>query len=1045
MTASPFLDFFIRHKTAANLLMILMLVLGVVSLDRLNRQFFPSFDVEIVAVSVTWTGATAEDVDANIVQPLEPELRTISNVKKVSANSYEGSASIEIEFEFGADMKQGLADVEAAVGQIDFPEEAELPKVIKGEFFDPISKMVLSGPYSIDDLRRFGKNVEEDLQRLGVDKVIINGLPNETIRIEVSETELARLGLSLNDIARSIGQTSLDVPAGRLADGALRVRSLGLLKTPEEYEDIEIIIRPDGSRVLLGDIARITDATINATYVSVSRMGENAIELEFRRGKTNDSLEINQVIQDWLADYRLTAPENLNIEQYDIRANLIQERISLLVKNGAGGLVLVIIVLFIFLSARVAFWVAMGIPVAFLATFGVMLAMGQTINMISLFGLIMALGIVVDDAIVIGEHTEYLKEKRGLPIDQAAGIAATRMGPPVISAMLTTVAAFLPLFTVKGIIGEIISAIPLVVVAVLIASLIEVFFILPAHLAHFGRSAKPKATGFRAWFDSKFNAFRDGPFRRLVAFAVKWRLATLSLAMALLIASVGMMAGGRVNFVFFSSPEADIAYGNIIMAPGTSRQQTNEMLIELERALDVAEDKLTNGEGGLVQMAVANLGTTKRGGNGGGARGTSDNRAGIVVELLTADKRDVRMRDFVTAWKKEVRSMPGLDRMSIRAPAGGPPGRDIDIRLMGDDLDTLKQAAIEVMAVIRTVPTANAVDENLSYGAEERIIRLTPLGKALGFTVSSVGQQLRAALDGAIVTRFARGDEEVTVRVALPETETKNDNIGNLRLIGPQGQFVQLAEIATVENRLGFSVVRRQDGFREVSITADIDTNLITTPEALEKVREGGLDEIVQKYDLRYRYDGRDSERAEAFGDMQVGAIMALVCIYIILAWVFSSWLLPFAVMIMIPFALIGAVIGHYVMGLTMTILSMFALIALAGIVVNNSIILVATIERRLEDTGGDRMAAILSGTTDRLRPVILTSFTTICGLSTLMFEKSLQAQFLIPMATTIVFGLGITTMLVLFVVPSALAIGDDIKRGIKSAMRVFKSPQAAE
>ena len=483
----------------------------------------------------------------------------------------------------------------------------------------------------------------------------------------------------------------------------------------------------------------------------------------------------------------------------------------------------------------------------------------------------------------------------------------------------------------------------------------------------------------------------------------------------------------------------------MIMAPGTSRQQTNEMLIELERALNVAEDKVTNGEGGLVQMAVANLGTTKRGGNGGGARGTSDNRAGIVVELLTADQRNVRMRDFVAAWKAEVNPLPGLNRLSIRAPAGGPPGRDIDIRLMGDDLDILKKAAGEVMGIIRTIPTANAVDENLSYGAEERIIRLTSLGKALGFTVSSVGQQLRAALDGAIVTRFARGDEEVTVRVALPENETKNDNIGNLRLIGPQGQFVQLAEIATVENRLGFSVVRRQDGFREVSVTADIDTDLITTPEALAKVREGGLDDIVQKYDLRYRYDGRDTERAEAFGDMQVGATMALVCIYIILAWVFSSWLLPFAVMIMIPFALIGAVIGHYVMGLTMTILSMFALIALAGIVVNNSIILVATIERRLEDTDGDRMAAILSGTVDRLRPVILTSFTTICGLSTLMFEKSLQAQFLIPMATTIVFGLGITTMLVLFVVPSALAIGDDLKNGANAIKRMFKSPQAAE
>jgi len=415
------------------------------------------------------------------------------------------------------------------------------------------------------------------------------------------------------------------------------------------------------------------------------------------------------------------------------------------------------------------------------------------------------------------------------------------------------------------------------------------------------------------------------------------------------------------------------------------------------------------------------------------------------VELLTADKRDVRMRDFVAAWKAEVQSMPGLDRLSIRAPAGGPPGRDIDIRLMGNDLDTLKQAALEVMAIIRTVPTATAVDENLSYGAEERIIRLTPLGKALGFSVSSVGQQLRAALDGAIVTRFARGDEEVTVRVTLPEGETKNDNIGNLRLISPTGQFVQLAEIATVENRLGFSVVRRQDGFREVSITADIDADLITGPEALEKVREGGLDDIAEKYNLRYRYDGRDTERAEAFADMATGGGMALVCIYIILAWVFSSWVLPFAVMIMIPFALIGAVWGHYVMGLTMTILSMFALIALAGIVVNNSIILVATIERRLEDNEGDRFAAILAGTTDRLRPVILTSVTTICGLSTLMFEKSLQAQFLIPMATTIVFGLGVTTLLVLFVVPATLAIGGDIKLALLRLWGRLVSSPAAE
>ncbi len=1033
MKSSPILEFFIRHKTAANLLMVMMLVVGFVSADRLNRQFFPDFDVEVVSVSVVWTGATAEDIDANIVQVVEPELRVINNVKKVMSNSYEGVGQISVEFEFGADMKQALADVETAVGQVDLPEESERPKIVRGEFYDGISKLVLSGPYSLEAMRVIAKSIKEDLQRLGVDKVDIKGLPDELIRIEVSEAELARLGMSLDQIAASIRQNSLDVPAGRFADGAFTVRSLGLLKTAEKYQDIEVMIRPDGSRVSLGDIATISEA-FEEPFVAVRSQGNMAVEMIFRRGKTNDSLDINTVIQDWLSDYKLRAPESLTIEQYDIRANLIRERINLLVGNGAGGLLLVLGVLFLFLSTRVAFWVAVGIPVAFMATFAVMLAMGQSINMISLFGLIMALGIVVDDAIVIGEHAEYLQKRRGLPIDQAAAVAATRMGPPVVSAMLTTVVAFLPLFTVKGIIGEIISAIPLVVVAVLIASLIEVFFILPAHLAHSGNKAKPG--WFRRRFDYGFSIFREKYFRRFVAFSLRWRLATLALAFAMLIVSIGMMASGRVNFVFFTSPEADIAYGNIVMAPGTPRQQTNVMLEELERALKRTEDKLTNGEGGLVNVSVSSLGTTNSSNpDRSGAGGASDIRAGVVVELITADQRSVRMRDFVNEWRQQTIAVPGLDRLTIRAPTGGPPGRDIDIRLMGDDLETLKQAASELTRIVETVPSADAVSENLSYGAEERIIRLTPLGQSLGFSVSSVGQQLRSALDGAIALRFPRGDEEVTVRLTLPDEEVSTDNIGSLRLISPDGQFVQLVDIATVENRLGFSVVRRQDGFREVSITGDLDSDVMSTPEAISLIQANGLPELVEKYGLRYRFDGRNTESKETFADMQVGASIALVGMYIILAWVFSSWLQPLAVMIMIPFALIGAVFGHYFMGLTMTILSMFGLIALAGIVVNNSIILVATIERRIEETDGDRISAIIAGATDRLRPVLLTSITTICGLSTLMFERSLQAQFLIPMATTIVFGLGVTTLLVLFVVPSVLALGEDL-RGAFMAVR---------
>ncbi len=1031
MKTSPILEFFIRHKTASNLLMILMIVIGVISLTNLNRQFFPSFTVEIVAVEVEWTGATAEDVDANIIQPLEPELRSITNVKKVISRSYEGVGSIEVEFKFGTDMKKAVADVEAVVNQTNFPEESDTPVVVKGEAYDTISTLVISGDFDLETLRVHAKEIKEDLQRAGVDRIKIDGLPDETILIEISQNELARLGMSLNDISAIITRTSLDVPAGSFADGALRVRSLGLLKTVSEYEKIEVVIRPDGGKVTLADIATIT-RTIDSPSITMKRNSAPAVALTFQRGQSNDSLEINQVVQNWLSEYRSRAPESLIIEQFDVRADLIQQRISLLVKNGLGGLALVLIVLFMFLSFKVAIWVATGIPVAFLATFGVMWLSGQTINMISLFGLIMALGIVVDDAIVIGEHSEHLRKRRGLPIDRAAAAAATRMTAPVIAAMLTTVAAFLPLFTIKGIIGEIISAIPLVVVAVLMASLIEVFFILPAHLAHFGGKANEKQSGFRYHFDRIFNLFRDGQFKRAVTTAVRWRYATIAFACAMLILAIGMMAGGRVNFVFFTSPEADIAFGNIVMTPGTSRTQTEAMLDEVSRAALVAEQKVTDGEGGLIHMALATLGASVSDNFGPPAR-ANDVRAGVTIELLTADKRVVRIDDFLDAWRAEVKPLAGLQRLTIRAPRGGPPGRDIDVRLMGDDLSVLKQAALQTEILVKTVPTASGVSENLSYGAEERIIHLTPYGRSLGFTVSSIGQQLRSALDGAIVTRFPDGDEEVTVRLSLPDEEVMTDNISGLQLITPSGQFVELSEVATIKNRLGFSVIRRQDGFREVAIVGDLDGTSIATPEALEKVVEAGLPELAERYGLRYRFDGRDQEESEAFADMGSGALLALVCIYVILAWVFSSWLLPLAVMVMIPFALIGAVVGHYVMGLTMTILSMFALIALAGIVINNSIILVATIERRMLENEGDRHAAIISGVVDRLRPVILTSVTTICGLSTLMFERSLQAQFLIPMATTIVFGLAVTTLLVLFLVPSVLAVGGDIKIALKA------------
>ena len=399
------LSFFAKHKTAANLLMVFLIVFGLLSLERLNRQLFPDLDIEIIVISTIWPGASAEDVDKNIVQKLVPDLRPLSGVKKVKSTSSENLAVLQIEYDFGTNMQNALSDVEAVVNDTDLPEDSEKPRVFKAEFKDEVTNIVLSGPFSIKSLRSQAKNIKEDLLALGVDKIDIGPNPSEEILIEIPETELARLNLSMNDISRIISSSSVDVPAGSFADGALRVRSLGLKEIGKDYAQIEIIVKPDGTRILLGDIAKISE-TFSDPMVEAYRNGENAINLKVLRSKTNDALKVNETVQNYLIEQKNNFPQSLNVEQFGTVANLISDRINLLTRNATSGLIIVLIVLFVFLTSRTAFWVALGIPVAFAATFGVMLLTGQTINMISLFGLIMALGIVVDDAIVVGEHSE---------------------------------------------------------------------------------------------------------------------------------------------------------------------------------------------------------------------------------------------------------------------------------------------------------------------------------------------------------------------------------------------------------------------------------------------------------------------------------------------------------------------------------------------------------------------------------------------------------------------------------------------------------------
>jgi len=1043
---SGFLKFFVEHKTAANIIMILMIVVGLLSIGRLNKQFFPDFDVEIVAVTIDWPGATAQEIDKNIVQLLEPELRPISGVKKVTSKSIEGNALTQVEFVYGHDMQKGRTDIETAVSRINFPDKAEKPKIILGEFFDTVTRIVLSGELSISELRIKSKKLKEKLLNSGVDKVDILGLPEEEILIEISQIEVAKLKLSLNEISNLIKSETQDVSGGSFADGSLRVRTIGEKRLVETFKKLELKNSSSGARILLGDIANIKPSIKKRSILKFID-GKPAVEIWVRRSKTSDALKVSENVNEVIANSQDIIGKQIKIQTYNTAANLIEERISLLVKNGLSGLCIVLAVLFLFLSRNTAIWVAFGIPIAFLATFGVMLVSGQTINMISLFGLIMALGIVVDDAIVVGEHSSYLKNKRKLDHNKAPVIAATRMSMPVISAMLTTVAAFIPLFMVKGVIGEIIAAIPWVVCAVLVASLIECFLVLPAHLAHYDRSSKDQSR-FRQWFDKKFNAFQEGVFRKFVIATFNYRYITFMTAVGMFIISIGMMSGGRVLFSFFPTPEADIVIANFKMHSGTTKTQTIKMLDNLKVGLDkTASEFLSSPD--LIQFKMSTIGTRTSFSNDSTPSSIgSDLLGSMVVELKTADKREIRTKDFISAWRKNIINEPGLDNLTIRAPSGGPPGRDLDVRFQGDDLKTLKLASNELINIARNIPGVSSLSDNLEFGIQEKNLRLSEKGQSLGFSIIGLGEQVRSAINGSIISLFPKGDEEVTVRLKLSEDEQNTDMINDLRIISPRGSSFKLQEIAIINETLPFASINRTNGFREVTISGDLFPEMMNTAQARNYLIEQGLPEIAKKYNLSYRFDGKDLEQKETFADMGTGSIIGLLLIYFILAWVFKSWLRPFSIMIMIPFAFIGAVLGHYLLGLTMSILSMFALLALAGIVVNNSIILVSTIERRLDDLRNLESRAhndnelineaIINGVVDRLRPVLLTSLTTIGGLSALMFETSLQAQFLIPMAATIVFGLGVTAFLVLVIVPSMMGISNDFSNFVINFKRKF-------
>ncbi|MFK7902650.1 MAG: efflux RND transporter permease subunit [Nitratireductor sp.] len=1115
-----------RHPNAANLIMVLMVLFGLYGIFKINTQFFPDIAIDAVNISAKWSGASAEDVEANILQVIEPAVRYVENIDKMSSTAREGTASITLEFKPGTDMQKAIGDVDAAIKSIgNLPEDADTPTVSQRARVEGVATLSISGKVPEETLRIYAKQIRDDLIDRGIDRVDLTGLRDRELKVDIHERELRRLGLSISDVRNKIANNSRNLPSGQ-TDGAVekQLRAQTDFKTPEAIKQLEVKSFESGEKVRLQDIADISFGYSDDTKEGLIN-GNAAIEIQVSRAPTSDTLVTAKILDSYLVELEKSIPAGITLQKYNVRSDAVKGRISLLLENAAYGLLIVVCTLFLFLNARIAFWVAAGIPVALLATVGFMWMMGQTINMISLFGMIMMLGIIVDDAIVVGEHTAT-KFAEGDGPYEAAEKGAGRMITPVAAAMLTTIASFSPILLISGVVGQIMGALPFVVIAVLIASLIECFFILPGHLAHtlqpnksaswsywrqlfmavlfgafcilalngadagviqkyaapfytllsdlqsdlstrgffavlavfaltFGalieiifyfqrsitrgrhqkylattelsedgkaRSAFDNENFLRRNFDKGFFWFRDNMFDWLVKLSYRWRYVTVAIAGAsMMVLAFGLLGSGKVPFVFFPNPESENIRARLVFNAGLPQERVKEIIRKHEETLYEVEKELGDGKK-LIAAHFVTLGSA--------GRNTGDNLAQMNVQLVSSEERiteNSRTSKIVNAWKAKLPKLAGLTRSSISQTRGGPPGRDVELQISGQDAATLKKAADEIVELVSLLPSANGASDNLPYGKPELIMTLTPRGTALGFNIEQVSAQVREAFSGSIARRFAVGDEEVSIRVSRISKDTGAAALRNFELKAPSGQFVQLTEVVKLTEQQGFAAVRRIDGKTLVSITADLDTKVFTTEQAEAALVEDGLEAIATKHGVSFKFDGRTKEREAAFKDLTTGVIVALAVIYIILAWVFSSYWRPFAVMLIIPFGVVGAVFGHFMMGYSLSVLSLISILGLAGILVNDSIILVSRLDERIAN-GDSLFEAATGASRDRLRAVLLTSLTTIGGLIPLMFETSVQAQFILPMAVTITFGLGLATLLVLFLVPAFVAIGADVR-----------------
>ncbi|WP_318400382.1 efflux RND transporter permease subunit [Photobacterium leiognathi] len=1040
MKQKGLIAWFAHNHVAANLLMLVVMLGGLFSISLINKEIFPAFALNRIMISASYPGASPEDIEQSINVKIEQSLDNVKNIKRIQSVASQGSASLTLELESEADLEQVLDDVKQQIEAIStFPVNMETPLVKRAEFTSNVVFISLYGNLNERQLKEYAKQVRDDiLQQTDASDVVVSGVKDYEIAIDVSENALRKYGLTFEQVAQVVQQRSIDLPGGMIKakDGDLLVRTNGQLYNGDGFSSIVLQTRPDGSRLYLSDVATISDGFIEDRILNRFNR-ERAAVIQVRNLTDEDATKIAEQVGKYVEQAQTKLPTGVYLDSWGDMSHYLEGRLNMMLSNMFYGGILVFIILALFLDIRVAFWVILGIPFCFLGTLLFMPTplVAVSINLISLFGFILVLGIVVDDAIVVGESVYSEVEDNGQSIDNVIA-GAKKVAIPATFGVLTTMAAFIPMLISDAPRTEFFKAIAWVVLLCLTFSLIESKLILPAHLARArlaqGKSRTNALSRLKQRFNLAVDRFINQGYRRFISVCIVHRYSVLATFSGILMLAIALVVSGQLRWVFFPNLPSDYIQVNVDMNISSSDENNAKVAAQIEEALYQTDAEIFQELGvHVVKHTFINM----------------ENRQDLFVlaELHKTETLPITSFEILKQWQAQLPPLVGVKNITFEASIGRKQS-DVQFSLKGDDLAQLAQASKAMQQLLYQYDGTLNIKDDLSSPTPEVKLQLTKAGEALGLSLASLASQVRHAFYGYEVQRVLRNNEEVKVMVRYPQQERSTIGyLENMKVILPNGRFVPFTEVAKANIESSYTSINRVDRKRSVIVSANVDKSQTSPSEIYNDILENKLDQLRQAFpNVKFALDGRAKDEKNTKGSLIRDSILALITIFALMAIPLRSYSQPLIIMSVIPFGIIGAIAGHYLAGLTLNLLSVFGILALAGVVVNDSLVLVSFINRALKQ-GVSLEQAVVNAGCSRFRAIVLTSLTTFFGLAPILLEDSLQAQIVIPMATSLAFGILFATVVTLLLVPSLYLILADIKRGMKRFYHWWWQPRTLE